>query len=517
MAHWFVFTGSHHFPNGSLSSTESDNCGVTSPPVKYSGTVFGTKNNPATGVRLYRYAYSQSTFGSSGSFTNQWSASILGNLRDFYYSNNWYNRSNSGYSGARNYAGNLIRSNNEIENATILSFGLKLTATTVSGKWAPRALTVLSPIQYGGVDIPVTFALGGVTYDHMVFPAWYNTTQGWNYSGTTSTAASEAVSMNNNKYSFCGYKEAEFDDSDDILTWFTTAYNSATLKDEYQGEPLDFGSDPQEVPEFFLTWLEANYEAIYDQTYTVKDSVGHVTRAELTDAPPMTSATVSFVGTQATLVLHGTNNRDYTLTWEFGTPVGKQFAGLGTEIGSLDVPIGTTSVSWNGMTLYEFFETYKPPSSTFNIELYHNTAEPNRVDKTSYLTLVQTLAGALREECSIINPSIIIKVSSLPTFNYVYISEFGRFYYVTGITSVRTGLWRIDLKCDVLMTYKSGITGLSAVIARQENSYNPDLIDSELPVEKEENITVEEISSTALSTELTGASVYNYVLTVIGP
>lgn len=517
MSYWFVFTGSHQYPSGSLNSTETDNCEVTSPPVKYSGSVFGTLTNPATGVRLYRYAYSQSTIGSTGSFINRWSSLISGNVRHFYDSNYSYNRSTSTYSGSRNYAGNLIRSNNEITNATILSHGVKLTATTVSGKWAPKALTILSPIQYGGVDIPITFALGDVTYDHMVFPAWFNTYDGWNYTGTTSMAATYALTMSYNKYSFCGYKEAEFDDNDNILTWFTTAYNTDALKEEYQGAIIDFGSLPQEVPEFFLTWLEANYDAIYDQTYTIKDSVGHVTRAELTDAPPMTSATLSYVGNQATLVLKGINNRDYTLTWEFGTPVGKQFAGLGTDVGSLDVPLGTTSVSWNGMTLYEFYETYKPPSSTFDIAIYHNTAEPNRVDKTSFLTLVNTLWGALREECSIITPSILIKATSLPSFNYAYIPEFNRFYFVTGITSVRTGLWRIDLNVDVLMTYKSGILDLSAVIGRQEFSYNPDLVDSELPVEKQDEITVEEISSTAFSTELTGADVYNYVLTVVGP
>lgn len=155
--------------------------------------------------------------------------------------------------------------------------------------------------------------------------------------------------------------------------------------------------------------------------------------------------------------------------------------------------------------------------SVFDLNLYQNTAEPNRVDKTSYLTAVDTLSGTLREECSVINPSITIMRTTLPTFNYVYISAFNRYYFVTGVTAIRMNLWRIDLNVDVLMTYKSGILDLSAVIGRQEFSYNPDLVDSELPVEKQDEITVEEISSTAFSTELTGAGVYNYVLTVVGP
>lgn len=159
--------------------------------------------------------------------------------------------------------------------------------------------------------------------------------------------------------------------------------------------------------------------------------------------------------------------------------------------------------------------TPTPPSPAFDINLYDNTAEPNRVDKTSYLTAVATLSGALREQTSIINPSITIQRTSLPRFNYVYISEFHRYYFVVNISAVRKNLWQIDLKCDPLMTYKTGIGALNAVIGRQENISNPDLVDTELPLEKENAITVQEITSNAFSTSSTG-QVYNYVLTVVG-
>ena len=56
--------------------------------------------------------------------------------------------------------------------------------------------------------------------------------------------------------------------------------------------------------------------------------------------------------------------------------------------------------------------------------------------------------------------------------NYIWISELHRYYYVTNIVSVATGLWRIYCHVDVLMTYKPQIKAHDAVIARQEGLYN---------------------------------------------
>lgn len=151
----------------------------------------------------------------------------------------------------------------------------------------------------------------------------------------------------------------------------------------------------------------------------------------------------------------------------------------------------------------------------FNIVFYTNSAEPNRVDKTSYLTQSQTLTGTLRESTSIVNPSITIQSSNVPRFNYAYIAQFHRYYFVTGITSVSKDIWQIDMRCDVLMSYKTGIGALSAVVGRQENDTNPDLIDSELPVEKEPEFNTLYIPSAAFNNEYTEEKPI-YVLTVVG-
>ena len=113
------------------------------------------------------------------------------------------------------------------------------------------------------------------------------------------------------------------------------------------------------------------------------------------------------------------------------------------------------------------------------IELYKNLSEPNIVNKN--ITLLATASGALRDGTSILSPTIRLEYdSTVQAINYVYIVEFERFYFVGDIASVRSGLWDLACHVDVLSTYKNQLYNLSAVIARQEKSYNLYLEDDRL-------------------------------------
>jgi hypothetical protein len=122
------------------------------------------------------------------------------------------------------------------------------------------------------------------------------------------------------------------------------------------------------------------------------------------------------------------------------------------------------------------------------LELMQNTAESNRVDKTPYLKSIDILSGTLREQCSIISPVITIEYPKVPDFNYVYIEAFGRYYFVTGVVSVRYNLWEISLECDVLMTYKDKLLECEAFIDRNENTFNPLIVDRRKVIEQGQNI-----------------------------
>ena len=92
-----------------------------------------------------------------------------------------------------------------------------------------------------------------------------------------------------------------------------------------------------------------------------------------------------------------------------------------------------------------------------------------------------------------IDPEIIIQYDKPPDFNYCYIANFGRYYYVENIVSMRQNLWRVRLRCDVLMTYKTQILNLTARIARQQYTYSYRQIDSEIPFTNDPEITVQDI------------------------
>ena len=46
--------------------------------------------------------------------------------------------------------------------------------------------------------------------------------------------------------------------------------------------------------------------------------------------------------------------------------------------------------------------------------------------------------------------------------------EFGRYYFITDIASIRTSLWRISLAVDVLESFKDDILQQRAIIGKQQ-------------------------------------------------
>lgn len=99
----------------------------------------------------------------------------------------------------------------------------------------------------------------------------------------------------------------------------------------------------------------------------------------------------------------------------------------------------------------------------FTISLFKTNSENNRVVKT--LTDEKQLSGELRNQTSVLNPSIRIEsADNISAYNYAYISEFGRYYYIIDIVSVRTNCWVVSLRCDVLMSYKDEIQGLNVIL-----------------------------------------------------
>ena len=107
-----------------------------------------------------------------------------------------------------------------------------------------------------------------------------------------------------------------------------------------------------------------------------------------------------------------------------------------------------------------------------DIVLYVNSSEKQAINKT--ISSGETLTGALRDESSVINPSFLIQHANPTGYNYCYISEFGRYYFITDIVSVRTNLWRVNCTVDVLMSFKTQILNLNVTVSNVSSGENPD-------------------------------------------
>lgn len=154
----------------------------------------------------------------------------------------------------------------------------------------------------------------------------------------------------------------------------------------------------------------------------------------------------------------------------------------------------------------------------FSLILYKNTAELNRVDKTEYLTQIGELTGCLRDGCSIVNPTIEIEYNKVPDFNYVYIPIFNRYYFVTDVESVVSGIWGISMNVDTLMTYRDGIRSCTAFVDRSEDVYNDYIVDKKRVIETGALIETIKIDNDLF---IDGSSFINgeegfYILTGIG-
>lgn len=114
----------------------------------------------------------------------------------------------------------------------------------------------------------------------------------------------------------------------------------------------------------------------------------------------------------------------------------------------------------------------------FDVQLFVNNSENNKVGKN--ITSITTVTGVLKNSCSIITPTIEINISNVPMVNYAYIPQFGRYYFITDITSTVNGLWSISLKCDVLESFKRNIYENTAILARQQYLFNLYLHDDNL-------------------------------------
>ena len=106
------------------------------------------------------------------------------------------------------------------------------------------------------------------------------------------------------------------------------------------------------------------------------------------------------------------------------------------------------------------------------INVYSTDSPQNQIGKS--LSGVDTLTGTLKENCSRSNPVILVEadMTTLTAANYMYITEFSRYYFIEDIVSVRNSLCEIHGRIDVLESFKTQILNSKVILKRQRDNWN---------------------------------------------
>ena len=342
-------------------------------------------------------------------------------------------------------------------------------------------------------------------------PSTYNTYNNERYNGGL------ILEFNNKYYVIGGYISANVntnilelnkDNLEATLVYETTATSNIYMSYVYENSMYIVYTDGTD--DYLLTVTLAEYNL----NYSIKSNNGEKVYVELSNNTPIKAITFNN--------LSGTNTVEYIIetlsdilqgSFVIDEIESKQLSGFSTIINSTSIQIPLNKRIEIDISLdtnfYTVYSTYRPLANTFKLELYNNTSEDNRVDKTNYLTKVGELTGVLREESSLIDMSLTLEIEQLPLFNYVYIEQLNRYYYVTDIVSVKYKLWTISLSVDVLMSYKNALLSCNAFVDRNENSFDNNIIDKKRVIEQGYDIEVSTITNELLTDNVD----YNYVLT----
>lgn len=101
--------------------------------------------------------------------------------------------------------------------------------------------------------------------------------------------------------------------------------------------------------------------------------------------------------------------------------------------------------------------------------LYVNNSDNAKINKS--LTTVMTTDVKLKDDTENINPVIILSPSVSTNFNYVYLQDFDRYYFVNSMTYSQQK-YIVNLDIDVLMSFKTDIYDLNVIANRSSSRFN---------------------------------------------
>lgn len=101
------------------------------------------------------------------------------------------------------------------------------------------------------------------------------------------------------------------------------------------------------------------------------------------------------------------------------------------------------------------------------IQFYKYTGRPRTVNKT--LGESTDISGVLRDDFNMIKPVITIRKQDVSNFNYCFIPDFNRYYFIEEVTLQNKNEYEMQLSLDVLKTYETQILDATGRVTEQDN------------------------------------------------
>lgn len=150
-----------------------------------------------------------------------------------------------------------------------------------------------------------------------------------------------------------------------------------------------------------------------------------------------------------------------------------------------DAERGMIETALNGGVIVSGTATPTQSAATNTIKVYAYTCDKICLNKADGWSLIDTITGNWRnEKIDILAPTIKIKPTTnltqakiLTEANYVYIADFNRYYYITGISAESGDCITLSLAVDAPMSWLAGLKTQKVVVDRQEKDWNMYLSD----------------------------------------
>lgn len=113
-------------------------------------------------------------------------------------------------------------------------------------------------------------------------------------------------------------------------------------------------------------------------------------------------------------------------------------------------------------------------SADIHVKFYKNLQDNRVLDKNPTPLTQEYVVCDVYDPCDRLDPILTIDrdLVNFKTLNYMYIEEFGRYYFITNISGERGNKAVITGHVDVLNTYKKDIMEAQIIAERSSNQYN---------------------------------------------